>query len=145
LADQIKVKKVSAYPIPAKIKLASGEMPAAILKIAQQGFICEINDNKLQPGERFECTFELPVIHHLVTDLIVAVKIYNQWSGGGTPAGGAAPHAPASGSSSGAASSPSNSQPGTIQHLAEFHFVQPSPTTKDAIGKFLKLLGGKKL
>jgi hypothetical protein len=121
--QQVKVKKVNAYPIPAKIKFASGEVTVQIMKLAPIGFLCEIPNNQLQPGEKFECSFELPVIHKTVTEPIVAVKIYNQWSGG------------AKDGASGA---------GGVHHLAEFHFVALSAAGREATEQFLRQLGNHK-
>lgn len=85
MTDQLKIKKVKAYPIPGSLKQESrpesGFVPIRIVKLVLQGFLAEVDVGYIQPGDRFHVSFELPVSHHLVLENIVIVKLYNHSSG----------------------------------------------------------------
>lgn len=127
MADpKAQVKKVKAYPIAATLKSAGGAFPAQVVKLTPQGFLAEITASNLQPGEHFEVTFELPVVHQVVTELCVMVKLYNQWAGSAaTQAQAAAAGAPI--------------QPGILR-LCEMHFQNFSDQGKGHVLSFLRAL-----
>jgi len=109
LTDQLKVKKVKAYPIPGSLKQESGLVPIRIVKLVLQGFLAEVDVGYIQPGDRFQVGFELPVSHHLVSENIVIVKLYNQ----------------------------SRTTP-VVVHLIEAHFTDLSTVNKVRVTEFLR-------
>jgi hypothetical protein len=140
--QQVKIKKVKPYPIAAQLSRLTGaaSAPAAapssgasaggaapagtglagqIKLLTINGFLCELPITGLQPGEKFQVTFELPVTHKQVSESIVVVKLYIQGTGIATSATGAA----------------------TAGHIAEFHFTDLSLAGREAIGTFLRQLG----
>ena len=76
------VKKVKAYPISAVLKGKTTQMSASIMKLAEVGFLAELSSGVVTVGDKFDFTFELPVMHKVITGEGVVVKVYNQFSGG---------------------------------------------------------------
>ena len=76
--ETIVIKKVKAYPIATTLKSASAAYPAQIVKLTQQGFLVEANVSGLKPGEKFDCSFEIPLTHYTISQQVVAVKVYSQ-------------------------------------------------------------------
>ncbi len=75
------IKKVSAYPFVGTLMHGAHPVPVSIIRLTMQGLLAEIAQISLQPGERFDLTFELPVLHHVVMEKVMVVKFYSRWSG----------------------------------------------------------------
>jgi hypothetical protein len=73
-------KKATAYPIKGQLRLpASGSaMAMAIVKLTEIGFLAEVPPSGVKAGEKFECSFEIPVNHHPISTSLTLIKIYNQ-------------------------------------------------------------------
>jgi hypothetical protein len=113
LPNNVQVKKIPAYPIPAALVLANGPAQGKILKLTQTGFLIELATQFLQAGDKIEVTFETPVQHKTVKESCVVIKLYNQHRG---------------------------SKEGGVQHIAEIHFKPLTHEGKTAITNFLNLL-----
>lgn len=126
----VQIKKVKAYPIAVQFKTATAVLPGQIVKLTQNGFLAEVGATSLQPGEKFECTFELPVMHHLVTEPVVMIKFYTQWAGKSQTPNPAtsAPHAEVGATGHG------------VLHLIEAHFTSLGETNHLKITSFLQTI-----
>jgi hypothetical protein len=80
-SSEVVVKKVKAYPIAASLKTEASALPAQIMKLTSQGLLAEVGANALKPGEKLECSFEIPVIHRAMTQSVVIVKMYSRTGG----------------------------------------------------------------
>jgi hypothetical protein len=142
LADEVRIKKVSAYPFAVQIKLETSASVGQIVKLTQSGFLAEISISTLQPGEKFECTFELPVSHAVITEPCVLIKLYNQWGAGGktsaTVTEAQAPAQPPPVVSAGVSTPAAAGL--SIQRLAEVHFVNLKQDNWKKITTFLSSL-----
>lgn len=134
MANQQNVKKVKAYPIPVSFQIGTTPVTGNIVKLTQQGFLAEVGLATLQPGEKFDCKFELPVLHRIVTSGGVMVKLYNHWAGKSTEAG-AESGGPTPAPSPGTTANPK------VMRLIEYHFQNLSSENKSSIQMFLKALG----
>jgi hypothetical protein len=139
LADEVRIKKVNAYPFAVQIKFETSASVGQIVKLTQSGFLAEISLNALQPGEKFECTFELPVSHAVITEPCVLIKLYNQWGAGEkTSATGTEAKAPAAPPPVVSAGVSTPAAAGlSIQRLAEVHFVNLKQDNWKKITAFL--------
>lgn len=126
MADQVKVKKVKAYPFPLQIMTDSGVIQGQVVKLTLQGFLAEVPSSALQTGEKVQVSFELPVLHAVINEPGVMVKLYTQWGGRGQTQG------PAEASS--AASNVHH------LHLIEIHFKPLSIAGSESISTFLRSL-----
>jgi hypothetical protein len=70
--------KVKAYPIAARLTIgaAPAPIPGQILKLTPHGFLVEALVPAMKTGEKFTIAFELPVLHKMITDHCVVVKMY---------------------------------------------------------------------
>lgn len=144
MPNEVRKKKINAYPIPGQMVSALGPAKAQILKLTLLGFIAEIGESKIQAGDKLEMAFELPVVHMKVKELGVVVKLYNQF-------------APLRPNSAVEGTPQSSSQPSTaeatnskvdrhgvefggVMHLAEIHFKPLSPEGRKTINHFLTIL-----
>jgi hypothetical protein len=125
--QNIKVKKVKAFPIAGQLKTASSLISMQVMKLTPLGFLAEISENTLQPGEKFDCTFDIPVMHRTINEPVVMIKLYNQWGGSLTDA------PPASAGASTATGT-------SVLRLIEVHFVALSSAGKANIVAFLTSL-----
>jgi hypothetical protein len=137
----VKIKKVKAFPIAGQLKTSAAAFPIQVVKLTQLGFLAEITASMLQPGEKFESIFELPVLHRPINEQVVLIKLYNQWGGNlaaMSPAatGSTAPAPPANSetTNSGVSSSPA------VLRLIEVHFVALSESGRGNIVNFLNTL-----
>lgn len=129
---KVVVKKVKQYPFGVQFKTATGAFNGQIVKLTPQGFLAEVPVPTLQPLERLECAFELPVLHKSVASGVVVVKVYNQWNGGAQGAQAkATTTAPPTGPGPAASTSP-------VVHLVELHFQSLPDASKNHITSFLK-------
>ncbi len=106
------------------------------MKLTPAGFLFEITFGGLKTGEKFDCEFDLPVLHKIVTEPCVVVKLYTQWAGqsaGSTPNDkpNDKPVSPT------AAVQTSNVLPAKTTTLVEAHFISPSPATREHVAEFL--------
>lgn len=124
---KVVVKKVPAFPIPAQLKIGAANIQAKILRLNTRGLMAEVPAANLEPGEKCEMSFEIPVLHLPINEPMVVVKQYSQWQGGAKTA---PPSAPAAAGSS----------PG-VAHLVEVHFVSLSEKARENIVAFLKKIG----
>jgi hypothetical protein len=138
--SNVRIKKVSAYPIPITMKSATETLAGKIVKITDVGFLAEFHAPTLKPGEKFECAFELPVLHAAISEPVVLVKLYTQWAAGTQTAPSPSP-APAAKE----AAPPPNSQASShVLHLCELHFLSLSITNRAQIVAFVNQLARKK-
>lgn len=129
--DGVVVKKVKAFPIAAGIKTAEGQfIPVQIVKLTKQGFLAELAPTPIQPGEKFEVHFEIPVYHTKISEPVVMVKLYQHWGQNS---------APVSADKSASAAEPTlqPQQGAGIMHLVEMHFQNLSITSRNHIDTFL--------
>ncbi len=130
--DDVVVKKVRPFPIPAQIKTASGAtLPIQIVKLTTLGFLAEIAPSPLQPGEKFEVSFEFPVLHERLTETVVMVKLYQSWG-----ATSAAPASPQPNPEADGGNPSRRSSIGIVQ-LIEMHFVGLSLQGRRNIDSYL--------
>ena len=116
----VKIKKVHPFPIPCQIKLAAGNVNGQVLKLTGVGVLIELNVATIKPGERFECSFEIPVLKLGVSEAMVVVKLYNQLSGG---------HAKAEAAETG------------VVRMVEAHFQTLSVQSRESINAFISAIG----
>lgn len=144
--DGVVVKKVRAFPIKGQIKGADGvALPISILKLAEVGFLAELQPTAMQPGDRFEVSFEIPVEHWTVNSSIKVVKLYHHWgdlSGSTEQVGAAAKSASVKSDVKGAPgiaphSSAEMPAGALTRHLVEFHFVTLASNLQIKIRSFL--------
>ena len=136
MADQAKAKKIRPFPIAVKFQLGTTEVVGQIMKLTLQGFLAEVGVSTLKPGERFDCAFELPVLHYQVAAPGVMVKLYNQWGG--------KPDAPAAGTSTNAPltllPTVGDDSLAKVVHLIEYHFTNLSSQNRTKIQIFLNAI-----
>ena len=87
MAKNAQVKVVKAFPLKCGFKSEAGAFPGQILKMNLMGFIADIGAVQPRAGDRFEVTFDLPVLGHSVATVGVVVKTYNQLGGVSAPPG----------------------------------------------------------
>ena len=135
--QEVVVKKVKAFPIAGQLKTGAGTaIPIKIVKLTDRGFLAEVMPTAIQPGEKFESTFEIPVQHRMINEPVVMVKLYHHWGADGAaptstpvPNPEKAPAPAATGSLSGA--------PAGVAHLIEVHFQNLNPDNRKHIHSFL--------
>jgi hypothetical protein len=76
LDAKTKTVKVKAFPIAAQMTIGASVHAGQILKLTASGFLFEAQSSGLKTGEKFQISFELPVLHHAVVEPCVIVKIY---------------------------------------------------------------------
>ncbi len=137
--SNVRIKKVNAYPIPITMKSATETHTGKIVKITDVGFLAEFHAPTLKPGEKFECAFELPVLHAAISEYVVLVKLYTQWAPGthgGPPAAAPVTKEPPA---------PAGSQASShVLHLCELHFLSLSITNRAQIVAFVNQLAKKR-
>ncbi len=84
---QTRVKKVSAFPFEVDFKAPNLAAKGQIVKLSSQGFMMEMTDKHLRPGDRLEFSFSLPVLGHVIASAGTVIKIYSQFAGALTVAG----------------------------------------------------------
>lgn len=149
LSSDPRVKKVSAYPIPVAIKTAAATLNGQIVRLTLQGFLAEIAPSNLQPGDRFEVSFSIPVINTAVTEPGVMIKLYSQWGAQkndqkGSSSEPAAPEkdqpAPAPNAPNLTLGSPS-AEGRPVVHLIEVHFQSLGLNARAAVSQFVRATG----
>ncbi|MDX9732166.1 MAG: PilZ domain-containing protein [Bdellovibrionales bacterium] len=110
-----KIKKVKPYPFRAELKDAGGTQEVSVVKLTKQGMLFEAPGTKLQPGDKIEVAFTIPVLGGAVAAVGVVIKLYSQLVG-----------------ATGARGSMS---------LVEAHFRAISPTAMEHISSFLEQTG----
>lgn len=144
MPSEVRVKKVKAYPIPARIVSNLGPSNAEILKLNYVGCMAEIGESKIQTGDKLEISFELPVVHLHVKEQGVVVKLYNQFAplpNVKTDVATVGRPEKSAGTDPKASSSDRASDGLTyVMHLAEIHFKPLSADGKKRISQFLKAL-----
>jgi len=133
LADEVRIKKVKAYPFAVTLKHPAGAVQGQIVKLAQTGFLAETASTAFKTGEKVECSFELPVLHKWVNEICVVVKLYTQWAGG---AGGGTQSAPTAAVSQ-QTPPPGQPPPPKTVALVEFHFQGLSLEHRENVTAFL--------
>lgn len=116
---KVVVKKVKSFPFPAQFKTANSSFSGQIVKLTALGFLAEVSVSNIQPLERMECSFTFPVLLTSMTEPIVTVKIYNQWTGSVSRDQAAGP------------------TQGPVVHLVEMHFTALSHEAKATLKSFL--------
>jgi hypothetical protein len=119
LADPVKVKKVKAFPIKCSLIAGTTVVPGLIVKLTSQGFLVEVASQAWKPGERMQCSFEIPVMHHMVSESVVVMKLYNQFAGSG--------------------SGPGDKTNTKVVYIVEFHFTGLSNRNLERISAFLSV------
>ena len=112
--SEVRVKKVSAYPIPVQL----GAQPGQIVKLAPTGFLVETS-LPLVVSQQYQSQFSLPVLHSQIQFTGVVVKTYHRFGGA-------------------LGETKNNTK------LAEITFKKLSPGAAEAIGDFLKKIGQAK-
>lgn len=74
-----KMKPVKAFPIAAQIAHAGAPYPSQIVKLTMQGFLAEMTSSQLKTGDKFDCTFQLPIGGEALTEACVVIKHYTHW------------------------------------------------------------------
>ena len=138
------------YPFVIMIKSAHGDLRGQILKLTNSGFLAEVPESKLQPGDTVTLSFELGAAGRVSGAPGRIVKYYSQWSV--SPQNGAASHAHWTASSAGPMGSQKlsadNKTPGgkapapagsaRIGHLLEIHFLDLPISVVESISTFLR-------
>lgn len=75
------VKKVKPYPFPAGLKDSQGTRQGNIVLLTETGVLLEIPIASVQPGDKVDVTFQLPVLAENVEFSGVVVKVYNSLIG----------------------------------------------------------------
>ena len=143
MPNEVRIKKVKAYPIPAQIVSDLGPAKAEILKLTYVGFMAEIGESKIQAGDKLEVTFEFPVVHLRMKELGVVVKLYNQFAPlpkMNSEAAGKPEAKPATSPAETSKVDRHGVEMGGVMHLAEIHFKPLSAKGKQNISQFLKML-----
>ncbi len=143
MANEVRIKKVKAYPFPVTFKIGAETLQGHVVKLTQTGFLAEVpQTTNLKTGEKFDCAFELPVMAKAVSEACVLVKIYTAWAGG-LPGMGTDKAEALVANAVSASGAPAVSAAKTVS-LLEVHFQQPSPTTKQHVTAFLNQIGRSK-
>jgi len=74
------VARTKAYPFPVELKSEAKSFSLQVVKLSEQGFLAEASEVTafLQPGEKFNCSFSLPVLNHRLDESIMIIKVYSQ-------------------------------------------------------------------
>lgn len=131
--DKVVVKKVPAFPINAQIKIGAMVANVQILRLNTLGLMAQVSIGNLKMGDKCEITFELPVLHHSISEQMVVIKQYNHWQGGQ----GTAAQTPSKNDHK--ADNKSGDKPAdlSVGHLVELHFAALSPSAQAQIVHFL--------
>lgn len=118
VTQQVKVVKVSPYPIPCSLK--KGDSPelikGEIARLELIGFVLKTTSKYFKTGDRYTCEFVIPVIHQKIVEEVRVIKTYE--------------------AATGTADRPV---------MVEFHFSNKLPKEEDSIRKFLARIGQKSL
>ena len=149
MAENVKIKKVQAYPIACNITVGTTGTLTQILKLTLQGFLADCPIKAIRPGDRVGCSFEIPVMHHMISEPCKVIKVYNQYN---TPTPESPLATPLTAASAGGksanskdAAQKSQGQPAPTAaakstQIVEFHFVALQGPNRDRIGSFLQAL-----
>ncbi len=113
------VKKVKPYPFKADLKDDHGNRTGNVVLLTETGILLDIPIGTVQPGDKVDISFHLPVLAESVQFSGVVVKVYNQLGGATLPEG-----SPAS----------------AIQRL-EVHIRTIDSSSRNRIGRFLDQIG----
>jgi hypothetical protein len=74
--DQIIIKKVKPYPISAVMTSTEGkpQFNGEIIRLTPVGFQMRIGESTYHPGERWICSFTIPVMIEEISETMVVVK-----------------------------------------------------------------------
>jgi hypothetical protein len=135
LSEDLKVKKVKAYPFPVKLTHGAEVITGQLVKLTQIGFLAEVPLGGLKSGDKCECEFTTPVLNQIVLLPCIVVKLYTQRTTGTNPA---IQIPPADGKPETAAdkNAPAGTSPKTIM-LIEFHFGATTAQAREAIVAFI--------
>lgn len=117
MADNVKIKKVSPYPIQAKVFETETTPPHTgyILRLTTAGFLIQFNSDFFKVGENHICQFEIPVLHKLVRENVKVIKTYDRFE---------------------------ITENGKVKnYLVEFHFLNLKIDSKSDIVKFVSSIG----
>jgi len=112
--SNVKVVKVSPYPISVTFGTPPTTFRGKILKLTLKGFLAEVENPQLTVHEKTEANFTLPVLGEDLKEPVLVVKTYDRMTG--KTAGGV-----------------------LVNRLLEFHFIHLAKE-KD-IRDFLKQIG----
>lgn len=130
--ENVIVKKVKAYPIAAKISVDATSAEGRIVKLTEQGFLIEVQLPNCKPGDKAKIDFELPVLHHVIQETCILIKLYNQFIERQSPE-----------SLNQAAKASTAGGPARYYQLAEFHFMSLSSANRTKILSFVRqAMGG---
>ena len=76
---------MKVYPILCQLEIADKKVEGKIVKLLPMGFLIEVLDLPLKPGESANCEFTIPHSTHEVKTKTVVVKIYDTMSRKKTP------------------------------------------------------------
>jgi hypothetical protein len=133
--DASNVKKISAYPFPIQLQSGTATTTGQVQKMTLEGFLAEIPSTPLQPGDRLEVSFEIPVFRVILKQSAVVVKLYNQW--GATKSQPKVSAAPNAGDLT--FGSPTAEGLAVVQ-LIEVHFQPLTDTGRSAISQFMRAI-----
>lgn len=80
MKKEIKVKKVPAFPFPIKLVGPGGEHKAQVVKAGKNGLILDLVGLTLKVSDRYQVSFDLPVLKKHIEETAVVVKIYSKFS-----------------------------------------------------------------
>lgn len=113
------IKKVKPYPFKADLKDTQGNRSGNIILLTENGVLLELPIGSVQPGDKVDVSFQLPVSSEVVQFSGVVVKVYNQLIGVSTPEG---------------------APPSAIQRL-EVHIRAIDSMSRNRIERFLDQIG----
>ena len=147
------------FPVAVMIRSAHGDLRGQILKLTHLGFLTEVPESQLQPGDTVTVSFELGGAGRVSSASGRVVKYYSHWGtrsqkGSVGQASSASPtfeslagdsmstqqstQKPATGSQTPSGKGLTPAGPARIGHLLEIHFVDLPISVVESISTFLR-------
>ncbi len=106
-------RRNQVFPIKCQIKKNETVLNGKISAMNAVGFVCDIGDGIIRPGEICMANFEMPLVQKFVEVPVIAFKISDKVTSGILSQGKA-----------------------QKEHVVEFHFKNASPDFKNALSAF---------
>lgn len=76
--QDVKVKKVSPYPIEAELVGTTENRKGLIVKLTPNGFLIEVDSVSVRLGLEFKVKFTIPLTDRHIEELVKVVKVYDR-------------------------------------------------------------------
>ena len=121
-------------------------MNGQIVRLTLQGFLAEVAPSNLQPGDRFDVSFTIPVLNASISEPVVMIKLYSQWgeqNRASSPTVTNAEKDPQGSTPVGPnlTSGSPKAEGRPVVHLIEVHFQSLGLTARSAITQFVRATG----